>query len=88
MTKNQNNEEKPVKKTKTYGFWMSVSSAVLLVIVQILSIFGINIQSQAISEIISGILGALVVAGILIGPIKSEESDENEQNEKNEEDEK
>jgi len=69
-------ENAKVKKTKTYAFWMSVSSAVLLVIVQILSIFGINISSQAISEIISGVLGVFVVTGILIGPIKEEENDD------------
>lgn len=77
------NEEKQPKKTKTYAFWMSICSAILLVVVQILSIFGINISSQAISEIISGFLGALVVAGILIGPIKSQdETDSDEDKEK------
>lgn len=82
--KKKNNEAGEVKKTKTYAFWMSVSSACLLVIVQILSIFGINISSQSISEIISGVLGALVVAGILIGPIKEEENKTEDGEEKDE----
>lgn len=77
------NEEKEVKKTKTYAFWMSTLSAILLALVQILSIFGINIQSQAISEIISGVLGALVVAGILIGPIKTEEKEDDSEPDEN-----
>ena len=80
--KNKNENEK-VKKTKTYAFWMSVLSAILLVVVQILSIFGINIKTQEITEIISGILGVLVVAGILIGPIKEEDEEkEDEENDK------
>ena len=82
--KKKNDEAGEVKKTKTYAFWMSVSSACLLVIVQILSIFGINISSQSISEIISGVLGALVVAGILIGPIKEEENKTEDGEEKDE----
>lgn len=77
--KKKNEEAGEVKKTKTYAFWMSVSSACLLVVVQILSIFGINISSQSVSEIISGVLGALVVAGILIGPIKDEEENKTEE---------
>ena len=77
------NEEKEVKKTKTYAFWMSVLSALALVVVQILSIFGINISSQQVTEIISGALGVLVVAGILIGPIKEEDDEPSDEDEKN-----
>lgn len=73
--KKQQPETKEVKKTKTYAFWMSVLSAVLLFIVQVLNIFGVTIQTQVITDIVSSLLGVLVVTGILIGPIKTEDED-------------
>ena len=56
------------KLIKSYGFWMSLLSGFALVVVQVLSLFNINIQSKSISDIISGVLGCLVVAGVLTKP--------------------
>lgn len=88
----ENNDEKQTtqtKKTKTYAYWLSVLSATLLVVVQVLAIFKIYVETKVISDIISSVLGLLVVAGILIGPIKTDEKlgdvSEEKQEEKDEE---
>ncbi len=68
--------DKKGKLIKSYGFWMSLLSGIVLVVVQVLSLFNINIQSKAITDVISGFLGCLVVAGILTKPVEDDENDE------------
>ena len=77
------------KLIKSYGFWMSLFSGLALVVVQVLSLFNINIQSKAVTDAISGVLGCLVVAGILTKEPSEEENtidatDEEDTNDKKE----
>jgi uncharacterized membrane protein len=58
---------------RSYGFWMSLSAAVLLVIQTILSRLGIEIDAPFVQEVISGILAVLVILGIIIKPKTNEE---------------
>lgn len=68
------------KLIKSYGFWMSLLSGIVLVIVQVLSLFNINVQSKAITDVISGFLGCLVVAGILSKPAGEDTEEASNQN--------
>lgn len=52
------------EKMKNYGFWISLCSAVLLVI----SNFGLKIDAPYVEEIISSILGVFVVLGVISNP--------------------
>ncbi|HEY8444290.1 MAG TPA: phage holin [Clostridia bacterium] len=60
---------------RTYGFWMSLSAAILLVIQTILSRLGIQIDAPFVQEVISGILAVLVILGVIIKPKTDEEGD-------------
>lgn len=62
-----------MNKFKNYSFLTGLISAVLMVIVQILSAFEIYISSEMVSNIVSVILGALVVLGVISKPNNSEE---------------
>lgn len=53
---------------RTYGFWMSLSAAILLVVQTILSRLGIEIDVPFVQEVISGILAVLVILGVVIKP--------------------
>jgi len=53
---------------RSYGFWMSLSAAILLVIQTILSRLGIEIDAPFVQEVISGILAVLVILGVIIKP--------------------
>lgn len=83
MTNNnqKSSEDKNSRKTKTYAYWLSVCSAALLVVVQILAVFKIYFETKIVSDIISSVLGFFVVAGILIGPIKTEDDKKEESEE-------
>lgn len=52
------------EKVKNYGFWISLCSAVMLVI----SNFGLEIDVPYVEEIISSILGVLVILGVISNP--------------------
>jgi uncharacterized membrane protein len=60
---------------RTYGFWMSLTAAILLVVQTILSRLGIEIDAPFVQEVISGILAVLVILGIIIKPKTSDEAD-------------
>ena len=57
-----------MNKFKNYSFLTGLISAVLMVIVQILSAFEIYISSETVSNIVSVILGALVILGVISKP--------------------
>lgn len=53
---------------RSYGFWMSLCAAVLLVVQTILQRLGIQIDKPFIQEIISAVLAVLVILGVISKP--------------------
>lgn len=64
-------------KMKTYSFWISLVSAVLIIIRILGEYFGWFINEKLIMDIVTGICGVLVLLGILSSPTKGEETVEN-----------
>lgn len=62
---------------KTYSFWISLVSAVLIIIRILGEYFGWFINEKLIMDIVTGICGVLVLLGILSSPTKGEETVEN-----------
>lgn len=57
-------------KVKNYGFWMSLTGAVILMLQTFGNYCGFSINSVAIESIITSICGVLVVLGIISNPEK------------------
>lgn len=51
-------------KFKNYGLWVSLISAVLM----LLQAFGLKFDGPYVNEIVTGILGVLVACGIISNP--------------------
>ena len=58
-------------KMKTYNFWISLVSAVLLVARLIASKFNIEIDSSLVMDVTTGLCGIFVVLGIISAPQKT-----------------
>lgn len=52
---------------KTYAFWVALSSAVVILVQSLGKLFGFEIESSTIENIIMSICGVLVVLGIVTG---------------------
>ena len=61
-----------MKLLKSYKFWVALSGAVGVLVVQISKLFGLKIEASGVEEIIMSICGILVVLGIIEKP-KDEE---------------
>lgn len=59
-------------KVKTYSFWISLVSAILIVVRVIGQHFGWFINESLIMDIVTGVCGVLVLLGILSSPTKKE----------------
>ena len=64
-------------KMKTYSFWISLVSAVLIIIRILGEYFGWFINEKLVMDIVTGICGVLVLLGILSSPTKGEKTVEN-----------
>ena len=64
-------------KMKTYSFWISLVSAVLIIVRILGEYFGWFINEKLVMDIVTGICGVLVLLGILSSPTKGEETVEN-----------
>ena len=53
---------------RSYGFWVSVIAAVILVLKSILNGYGIKIEEKYLSDIADGVLGLLIVLGVIAAP--------------------
>lgn len=62
------------QKAKTYSFWISIISAVLIVVRILGEHFGWAINESLIMDIVTGVCGILVLLGILSSPAKKDES--------------
>ena len=58
-------------KVRTYNFWVSLASAVLVVLHLVGEFFGFKIDSGAFMDIVTAVCGVLVVLGIIIMPTSS-----------------
>ncbi len=53
-------------KIKTTGFWISLTSAIVLVVQALANVFGFKFDSSYVNEIVTSVCGVLVVVGVLI----------------------
>ncbi len=53
---------------RSYGFWMSLCAAILLVVQTILHRFEIQIDQPFVQEIISAVLAVFVILGVISKP--------------------
>ena len=67
------------EKFKSYTFWMSVTAAVILVINNIGNVFGFEVDSKVITQIVDSICGVLILFGV-ITMAKTENKEENGKN--------
>ena len=64
-----------MKKLRNYSFWVSLTSAVIILIQSIGKICGFEIENAHIENLIMAICGVLVVLGVVVMPnSKSEET--------------
>ncbi len=55
-------------RAKTYSFWVSLASAIILIIKLIGQKYGLNIDENFISDLVTTICGLLVILGIIVVP--------------------
>ena len=65
-----------MKKIKSYGFWVALSGAVVLVVNALGKVFGFAVEDELISDLIMSIAGFLVVLGIVTMPEKDSQEDQ------------
>ncbi len=53
------------KKIKSYGFWVSLSSALVLLSTSLGKAFGFEIENKIIEDIVMAVAGVLAVFGIV-----------------------
>ena len=56
------------QKAKTYSFWVSLTSAIILVIQLFGNQFGFSVDEGTISDLFTAICGILVILGIIVVP--------------------
>lgn len=61
-----------MKKIRTYGFWVALSGAIVMLVNALGRAFGFEIEDKLVSDIILAFAGVLVVFGIVIMPQKEE----------------
>lgn len=66
-----------MKKFKTYAFWVALSSAIVILMQSLGKLFGFEIESVLVENVIMSICGILVVLGIVT---KSTDTDDSSQN--------
>ncbi len=52
-------------RVKTYAFWVALSSAVVVLVQSLGKLFGFEIESSTIENVIMSICGVLIVLGIV-----------------------
>ena len=66
-------------KVRTYTFWIALSSAVVILAESVAKLFGFEIESDLIENVIMSICGVLVVLGIVTKSSSTEDVlDDNE----------
>lgn len=70
-----------MKLIKSYNFWVALSGALGILAVSVAKIFGVEIASDGVSEIVMSICGVLIVFGVVVKPKKEENTEEQNKNE-------
>ena len=65
-----------MNKFKTYAFWLALSSAVVILVQSFGKLFGFEVESSTIENVIMSICGVLVVLGIVSKSGSTENNDE------------
>lgn len=63
------------EKIKSYSFWVSLASAIVLILKVIGAKFGFNIDATLASDIITSVCSVLVITGIIVTPTSKANSD-------------
>ena len=56
------------EKIKNYGFWMSLTAAIIIVLQTLGKTFAFSVNDEAISAVVNSICGVLIVLGIISNP--------------------
>lgn len=72
MSLNKSLRREKMKKIRTYGFWVALSGAIVMLVNALGRAFGFEIEDKLVSDIILAFAGVLVVFGIVIMPQKEE----------------
>ncbi|MBR1925637.1 MAG: hypothetical protein IJ837_02155 [Clostridia bacterium] len=64
---------------KTYRFWLSVSSAIFLILQGVLKLFNITISEEVYALVVNAILGVFVFLGIISSPEEAKDKNEDEE---------
>lgn len=65
-------------RIKTYAFWVALSSAVVVLVQSIGKLFGFEIESSTIENVIMSICGVLIVLGIVTNSTDSQKNSDND----------
>ena len=57
-----------MKKIRSYSFWVSLTSAIIILLQSFGKIFGFEIENSKIENLIMAICGVLVVFGVVVMP--------------------
>lgn len=63
-------------KFKSYTFWVSLSSALVILVQSIAQLFGFSFETSIVENIIMAVCGVLVVLGIVNKPAQKNTEDE------------
>ena len=63
------------EKIKSYSYWVSLASAIVLILKVIGAKFGFNIDATLASDIITSVCSVLVITGIIVTPTSKANSD-------------
>lgn len=67
-------------KFKNYGFWVSLSSAVVLLINSLGRIFGFSVENKLVEDLILSFAGVLLVLGLVTMNADSHTDDKDDDN--------
>lgn len=60
------------KNIRTYSFWVGLSGALVMLAQSVAKLFGAEVESSLVENIVMSICGVLVVLGIVAKPESSE----------------
>ena len=70
------------KKFKTYGFWVSLSAGIIVLLNALGRAFGFEIENQVVEDVIMSVASLLVILGVVSmgGKDQKQNSEENPEN--------
>jgi len=67
------------QKIKTYGFWISLTAAILVVLKVLGNAFSFYVNEELILGVVSSVCGVFVVLGFIHKPNEEKNKNENEE---------